>query len=74
MARAPDYADKTDEGPTPPLRRDDTITPVLEPNEARQGVTRHRVRYVLAIGLAGVILAFAIVYLVFFSAPPAEGI
>jgi hypothetical protein len=33
--------------------------------EARQGVTGHNVRYVLGWGLAGVILAFAIIYLLF---------
>ena len=32
---------------------------------ARQGVTGHNVRYVLGWGLAGVVVAFAIVYLLF---------
>ena len=31
----------------------------LPTNEARAGVTGHNVRYVLAFGLAGVIVAFA---------------
>ena len=35
---------------------------VLETNEARQAVTGHKVRYVLAFGLAGVVLGFAIVW------------
>jgi hypothetical protein len=35
--------------------------------EARQGVTGHHVRYVLGFGLAGVIIAFAVVYFVYFA-------
>ena len=34
-------------------------------NKARGGVTGHNVRYVLAFGLAGIIIAFAIVGLYF---------
>jgi hypothetical protein len=34
--------------------------------EARQGVTGHNVRYVLVWGIGGVIVAFAIVYFLFF--------
>jgi len=34
--------------------------------EARAGVTGHNVRYVLAFGTGGVILAFLIVYALFF--------
>jgi hypothetical protein len=34
--------------------------------EARQGVTGHNVRYVLAFGTAGVILVFAIIYMLVF--------
>jgi hypothetical protein len=36
-------------------------------NQARQGVTGHNVRYVLGFGLVGVVVAFAIIYLVYFS-------
>ena len=32
---------------------------------ARQAVTGHNVRYVLAFGLAGVVVAFVIVYIVY---------
>lgn len=32
--------------------------PVLEPDEARQGVTGHNVRYVVVISVALVIIAF----------------
>ena len=35
--------------------------------QARQGVTGHNVRYVLTFGLAGVIVAFTVIYLVFFG-------
>ena len=37
--------------------------PVLEPNEARQGVVGHNVRYVLMIGTALVVVAFIAVAL-----------
>ncbi len=36
-------------------------------NEAREGVVGHNVRYMLLFGLAGVIVAFAIVYGYFFA-------
>jgi hypothetical protein len=70
--RAPDYDDKTDEAPVPPPARAGRVAPVLEPTEARQGVTNHNVRYVLAFGVLGVVVAFALVYLGFFGggAPP----
>jgi hypothetical protein len=34
---------------------------------ARQGVTGHNVRYVLGFGLVGIIVAFLVVYLIFFG-------
>jgi hypothetical protein len=40
--------------------------PVLSKVEARQGVTGQNVRYVLWFGLAGIIIAFAAIYLVYF--------
>jgi hypothetical protein len=50
-------------------RDDRTSQPrvVEETTRARQGVTGHNVRYVLIFGLAGVIIAFAIIYLMFFG-------
>ena len=36
---------------------------VLNTVRARQGVTGHRVRLVLALGLAGVVVAFVVAYL-----------
>jgi hypothetical protein len=41
--------------------------PVLSKVEARQGVTGHKVRYVLWFGLAAVIVAFAAIYLFYFD-------
>lgn len=34
---------------------------------ARQGVTGHNVRYVLAFGIAAVVIAFVIVYTIYFG-------
>jgi hypothetical protein len=40
--------------------------PVIENEvQARQGVTGHNVRYVLAYGIVGVVIAFAIIYLLY---------
>jgi hypothetical protein len=41
--------------------------PVLSKNEARQGVTGHNVRYVLGFGLAAIIIAFAVIYILYFG-------
>ena len=40
---------------------------VKSTNEARQAVTGHKVRYVLAISLSAVVVAFGILWLVFFG-------
>ena len=40
---------------------------VLTKIEARQGVTGHNVRYVLGLGIAAVIVAFIVIYLVNFG-------
>ncbi len=42
-------------------------TPVLEPNEARQGVTHHNVWRVWATSLAAAIAAMVLIYLYFFA-------
>ena len=63
--RSPDYDDKTDESPRT-SHANETATVVLEPNEARQGVTNHNVRRVLAVSIAGVVAAFVVVYVAFF--------
>jgi hypothetical protein len=39
----------------------------ISTTRARQGVTGHNVRYVLAFGLLGIVAAFAIVYVMFFT-------
>jgi hypothetical protein len=44
--------------------------PTIEPTtKARAGVTGHNVRYVLAFGLVGVIIAFLIIALYFYGVP-----
>jgi hypothetical protein len=40
---------------------------VLSTNEARDAVTGHNVRYVLGFGLVGIIVAFAVVYAIYFA-------
>jgi hypothetical protein len=39
----------------------------LMPNEARQGVTHHNVRTVLAVGTIGSVVLMGLVYLAFFA-------
>ena len=41
--------------------------PVLRAQQARQGVIGHNVRYVLGFGIAGVIILFVIIWLVYFA-------
>lgn len=48
-----------------PERRGDQV--VETTTEARQAVTGHNARYVLICGLAGVVVAFAVVYALFFA-------
>jgi hypothetical protein len=70
--RSPDYDEKRDEAPTlAPRNPTGRITPVLEPNEARGGVTHHNVRTILAVSLFAVVIAMAIAWLFFFPAPGA---
>lgn len=45
---------------------DDEHRIVVPTQQARQGVTGHHVRYVLGVGLIGVIAAFAVVYAIYF--------
>lgn len=60
---APEYRD-----PPPSQRARGPDAPVVEtPNEARQGVTGHGVRYVLVISVAAVVVAFVVIYAVFFA-------
>jgi Hypoxia induced protein conserved region len=46
-------------------RNEDDVPVVISGNKARAGVTGHHVRYVLAFGLAGSIIAFVVVGLYF---------
>ena len=66
MTRSADYDDKTDEafGRQPPITPGTTV---LEPNEARQGITHQNVRAVLGFGLAGAVIVLAIAWLAFFA-------
>lgn len=45
--------------------RDEARSPTVSKTEARQGVTGHNVRYVLAYGLGAAIVVLALVYLFF---------
>jgi hypothetical protein len=40
---------------------------VVPTQQARQGVTGHNVRYVLGVGLAAVIVAFVVLYAIYFA-------
>ncbi len=59
------------ERPTPQpnewSERETVHTPVLPAEDARQGATRQNVRYVLIFGLLAVIVAFFVIYLVYFA-------
>lgn len=55
--KSPDYGTEVDV---------DEKVSVPAPN-ARQGVTHHNVRYILAISLVVVIIGFALAYLAFFA-------
>jgi hypothetical protein len=48
-----------------PTTRD--AAPVLNENQARQGVTGHNVRYVLFFGTLGAMVAVGAIYLAFFA-------
>jgi len=41
--------------------------PVVPTTQARQGVTGHNVRYVLGVGIAAVVVAFAAIWLYYFA-------
>jgi hypothetical protein len=43
------------------------VRTVVPTQQARQGVTGHNVRYVLGIGLAAVIVAFVVLYAIYFA-------
>jgi hypothetical protein len=53
--------------PESPMSHQDTHHPVLTAVEAREGVTGHNVRYVLVVGIAGVVIAFGALWFYFFG-------
>ena len=48
------------------VKNKDYVPSVISGNESRAGVTGHHVRYVLAFGLAGSIIAFVVIGLYFY--------
>lgn len=52
------------------VERDERSAPgeraVVSKVEARQGVTGHNVRYVLGFSLAAIVIAFAVLYFIYF--------
>jgi len=61
-ARAPEYKEadrRTGQQSAPEA--------VVSTPSARQGVTGHNVRYVLGFGIAGIVVAFLFVYLIYFG-------
>jgi hypothetical protein len=40
---------------------------VVTTQRARQAVTGHNVRYVLGVGLAAIVIAFVVLYIVYFA-------
>lgn len=53
-----------------PERRDWSAAeqrPVVPKVEARQGVTGHNVRYVLGFSVVAIVIAFAIIYFIYFG-------
>ena len=46
---------------------DDNQRTIVSTQQAREGVTGHNVRYVLGFGLVGIIVAFAVVYAIYFA-------
>jgi len=52
---------------TPTHAASDEPHTVLSTDEARQGVTGHHVRYVLGLGLVGVVVLFVAIYAFYFG-------
>lgn len=63
-ARAPEYKE-ADRKVAKELAQELLPGPVVATPQARAGVTGHNVRYVLGFGIAAVVIAFVIVYLVY---------
>ena len=69
MARtAPEYREaEWTQGDREAAARSETRPVVEDPTGARAGVTGHNARYVLMISLAAVVVAFALIYAVFWA-------
>jgi len=61
MSVVPENASEPGRAPAPGERQ------VLTKVEARQGVTGHNVRFVLAASLAAVVVAFVVIYIAYFA-------
>jgi hypothetical protein len=61
--QAPEYKEANMRVPPQPV----VSPPVVPTPKARQAVTGHNVRYVLGFGLTAIIIAFIIVYLLYFG-------
>jgi hypothetical protein len=61
---APETAQGTKQATDPRTGETRTVVPT---NRARQGVTGHNARYVLGVGLVAIVVAFAIIYAVYFA-------
>jgi len=61
--QAPEYKEADRRVPPRPV----VSPPIVPTPRARQGVTGHNVRYVLGFGLTAIIVAFIIVYLLYFG-------
>lgn len=47
--------------------RETVHSPVVSAEDAREGAVGHNVRYVLGIGVAAIVIAFIVVYAVYFT-------
>jgi hypothetical protein len=61
--QAPEYKEADRQVPPRPV----VSPPIVTTPRARQGVTGHNARYVLGFGLSATIVAFIIVYLLYFG-------
>ncbi|MFY9836443.1 MAG: hypothetical protein WAK55_08210 [Xanthobacteraceae bacterium] len=52
---------------SPDNKLESQLLPVVSTREARQGVTGHNVRYVLGFSLVALIIAFGVIWLIFFA-------
>jgi hypothetical protein len=58
--KAPEYKEAERQKPEAPV-----AAPIVPTPQARAGVTGHNARYVLGFGIAAVVIAFVIIYLIY---------